>query len=584
MAIIFRSGATRLRAVFLASTVLLLPTLASAAEGAWKHRTHVIWDSEAQLLIRKNLRVWDPHPELDLDFLWEQPRSLAPDPSDIVTGTGKLTWYVKGAASYSRQTIHSEYRGDMKNGRPEDMGSLVMRSGLSYEGSWKDGAMDGHGVIRFENGDHYEGDFAGNRMHGHGRYAAADGSVYVGDFRDGVRQGAGILTLADGLSYRTSWTAGLEVRREPIAPDADNPDGATALRLAQAAPGLSLRILVDRAKNEQFLKEDQQYKYYVYEGENAPGLLNVQLSSKRIMGVWKGDDTITTQVDLDSDEQFAPVFLAAEVANDSAQTARIVNAYLAVEKSASDLQPYLQMNAKPLDCEVGTYDPTWTFQNWGWGAVQNPKLIYTFGNKAARTSEFDLTMSTFDKKTSTVTVEEALRSAGVNISGIRRDNFTCSSVSRVPACLAELEKSGIFGNLAGRVFAEANHVLTNVAGRIEYNWKGSDGGANSRVSPFSVNISLLRFKVGAGPECGAPSAIDRNLKLIELPLDRDNYRIPVDWRDQLAPRQNKRFALSLVSQKSSHHLFRLVLELADGRALTSPKVDLTYFKPRPPEN
>ena len=40
------------------------------------------------------------------------------------------------------------------------------------------------------------------------------------------------------------------------------------------------------------------------------------------------------------------------------------------------------------------------------------------------------------------------------------------------------------------------------------------------------------------------------------------------------------FALNFVAEKSSHHLFQFVFELADGTVASSPTVDLLYFTPR----
>jgi hypothetical protein len=56
--------------------------------------------------------------------------------------------------------------------------------------------------------------------------------------------------------------------------------------------------------------------------------------------------------------------------------------------------------------------------------------------------------------------------------------------------------------------------------------------------------------------------------------------MPLPYKGNLAPQQNKRFALSLIADKSSGHKFKVVLELADGTQVASPDIDLIYFLPR----
>jgi hypothetical protein len=76
--------------------------------------------------------------------------------------------------------------------------------------------------------------------------------------------------------------------------------------------------------------------------------------------------------------------------------------------------------------------------------------------------------------------------------------------------------------------------------------------------------------------------VDRDEKPVELSLDRKNYRIPLSWRTQIVSGERSRFALSLSAQKASHHLLRLNLVLADGHAVSSRPMDISYFKPRMP--
>src|SRR5262245_32971333 len=117
-------------------------TQISNATGAWKEKTQIVWSKETRTLVRKNFKVWDPHPELDLEFLWEPRTAVSLDQSDIyANGPGTLTWHKKGAASYDRRFTYSVFKGVLKNGRAGGLGVLAVRTGRNYTGQWLDGLM-----------------------------------------------------------------------------------------------------------------------------------------------------------------------------------------------------------------------------------------------------------------------------------------------------------------------------------------------------------------------------------------------------------------------------------------------------------
>jgi hypothetical protein len=146
--------------------------------------------------------------------------------------------------------------------------------------------------------------------------------------------------------------------------------------------------------------------------------------------------------------------------------------------------------------------------------------------------------------------------------------------------MQDLAQAGLFGRLADKIFLDQRFVLTRVSGKIDYAWTDSYGRSHRRSSPFSVDIPLLEFKTGIGGECGAGGPVERGYKTVKLSLDRKNYRIPLPFSGSLGPKQNRRLSLALVADKSSQHFFKVVLQLADGSTVSSPKVDLLYFMPR----
>jgi hypothetical protein len=511
-----------------------------------------------------------------------------------IDGEGKLTWLPQGAADDDTKDFYSQYAGEMKDGRPNGSGSLSLHSGTTYTGSWRDGLMDGRGVLKLENGDDYEGDFTAGQMNGQGRYGSTDGTVYVGGFKNGLRDGTGTLTLADGTEYRTTWRDGNETGREAIASSDPVKPAAPA---PQATPGgrpassLSLRLLVDRKKVQDVLHEDASFQDYVtYDATNMPGSLKVEPAAKEITGVWKGNEIIQERptavalLDFQMVDQFPPVFLLAEITNQGNQTTRIKRAYLDIEQSATDLEPFLEiMGGNQTFCQDtsnndGHFDATVAFTNFGWGPVRNAQLIYSFNNTtSAQMPQFTAKVGTFDK-TANTSVTDGLRKLGLDVDKVSKTKFACKSESEVPACLDHVKATGILGTLADRVFNVGYQVRTKMVGHIDYDWVDSDGKDNNRSSPVAIDIPLFFFGT-IGPECGGPAPVD-HLPTVRLALDRKAYRIPVEWSGDLAQGDNRRLGLSLIAPKSSQHTFRLVLELADGTTLASQQVNLTYFKPR----
>jgi hypothetical protein len=573
---------------FIAAAISTSPSQPFALEGtsgAWQTKAQLVWDESEQKLVRRTFRVWDPHPELGLEFSWEQQSGPATDAAGIIAGSGTLTWRAKGSASYDRKSVHSEYQGEMRDGRPHGSGRLATQTGLSYDGGWKDGLMHGRGSIKFPNGDEYEGEFAAGAPHGTGRYAAADGSIFGGGFRDGRRDGDGTLTLANGVSYRSLWANGTETAQSLAARDAElaqSRNRGTEHLMAQATSRVTLTAYIDRKKNGDFKKQDESFTSFVYDQDNAPGVVNIRLAAKEIMDLWKGSAVIKRVEELYEPGQFAPVFMVIDMSNEGAQAAQIVRGYLDVEQSVTDLQPFLNIKSD-YDGRCGgsdKYDPNYQFINSGWGGVQNAKVTYSFGRAPSPAASFVQDIGSFDEAKS-ASVEDGLQKSGVNVQRLRTGEFKCPSLARVPACTTQLQRSGLLGKVADTVFAKNLNVLTRVSGQIDYGWTDSSGALRQRQSPIFLEIPLLEFKIPDAAECGAPGPVERDLKPLQLSLDRKNYRIALDYSGNLAPRQNRRFGLTLSAQKSSQHLFKITLELADGRTVSTPKFDLLYFKLRP---
>ena len=571
--------------LILVLTALLSVASASAAEraatdtaGQWKERSQLVWDKSQRAMVRRTFVAWDPYPQLDLDFLWRGTDKTA-NHAGIISGDGQLVWLAKGAASYDRKAVFSDYEGEVRNGRPDGSGRMRLSSGQMYDGQWQDGQMSGKGTLRFANGDEYSGGFVANLPDGMGRYAAVEGTVFEGHFSRGTREGSGVLTLPDGRTFRTLWRNGEEVERTPLVPEAQ--------QMAQAGAGeVAINVYIDQKLNRDFKSADQDMPSYAYAADNSSGEVRIQLNSTEITNLWKGDGTIhadsenwTPDLFIDPG-QFAPLFLVVEIANEGGRTAQVDSVYFDLAESKSDLEPYVVVwGPGSMEGAAQAFFPQFTLKNYGWGAVNNARLIYAFGDKSGpvtRTAALDIGSFDQDKDT---TVLAGLKDMGVDVDKLQQDKFKCLS-SDERECLTYWINSGILGEVGKATFIRGQYVFTRIWGKLEYDWTDVSGASNHRVSPVSIDIPLIY--IGLQAEMGAPYPVERGFRTIKLPLDKKNLRIPVNYRAKVAPGETRRFALNFVADRSSHHRFRFVFDLADGSTVQSQTIDLSYFIPRVP--
>ncbi len=364
------------------------------------------------------------------------------------------------------------------------------------------------------------------------------------------------------------------------ASPAANGQGRAPSSDSQAQIGIS----IDARRNQAFIKEDDGELSFVYSATRNGDVLLVQPASKDLMAIWKEGALINPSLDIESKGQFAPAFLVADIRNDTASPLTVTNAYLDVSESRTDYQPYLSgpgQSACDSGSGEGSYSPTIGIANYGWGPVLRPKFTYTFNAGRVQSKPFVTLAPTFDKSLE-ASFEGALKQAGANVAAMKRNNFACASRSNVPACFARLKQSHVLGDLGNSMYVEpdGDTIYSEVKGSIDYTWTEDKGRTNNSKGSFSVTVPLGRFAVGGGAECGGSGPMDRTEHPIVLPLDRQHYRIPLNWHARMLSRQEQKFALSLASLKSSHHQLKVVLQLSDGRTISSPVIDLTYFIPR----
>src|SRR6185436_20018028 len=78
-----------------------------ASAGAWREKVRLVWDETTHASARRPVRVFDPHPELDLDFQWEPYAGAGTDARGTVYGPGRLTWRQRGSAAWDGAAITS---------------------------------------------------------------------------------------------------------------------------------------------------------------------------------------------------------------------------------------------------------------------------------------------------------------------------------------------------------------------------------------------------------------------------------------------------------------------------------------------
>jgi hypothetical protein len=73
------------------------------ASGAWAERVQILYQADTRSVLRRTVRVWDFHPEKNLDFVWEPAAGQSPDRTiaedGTINGKGRLGWRVSGSVS-----------------------------------------------------------------------------------------------------------------------------------------------------------------------------------------------------------------------------------------------------------------------------------------------------------------------------------------------------------------------------------------------------------------------------------------------------------------------------------------------------
>ena len=115
-------------------------------------------------------------------------------------------WVWKG---FGENGTHPKYQGDVKNGKPNGLGSLTYPDGSKYVGEYKDGKLNGQGTSTWSDGRKYVGEYRDGERTGQGTHTFGkgdfEGDKYEGEYKDGIPNGQGTYTSSNGEKYEGEW-------------------------------------------------------------------------------------------------------------------------------------------------------------------------------------------------------------------------------------------------------------------------------------------------------------------------------------------------------------------------------------------
>ncbi|WP_319824701.1 hypothetical protein [Thalassovita sp.] len=582
-----------LKALFAAGvTGALLLAQGVAAENTQvvQEKLHVIYDPVSREVVRRTVRVVDPHPEMGLEFTWEPAAGNWPGvtPEGFATGPGKLVWRAPGTANYDPRSVHHSYDGNLRDGRFDGQGRLSYRDGAFYKGTWVAGVLQGRGEHLDAAGNRYEGAFVDGKAQGQGIYRAAAGWVYEGGFTGGMRDGTGHVTEPGGLQYDVVMDAGAEVSSTKPAVFADSLLGGLLPAQSGGDAGKTdWSVLVDpRISADQVIG----YTHYAQNGE-----VLILPADERWREAWNGGPEIWDHF------QYAAITEGAGLKERAHTQFRLTTAdggrvkldklALAVEYSLPHLRPVLSFR-EHVGC-VG-FRPSFNFENYGWGKVENASMRVGFRNPESFEWEdrltappqfgwYDVPVGDFDEGID-VYVRNALIETGIDVTALESRRLLCPTRDMLGACRAQFISELRLGGMVSQD-ADWGALQTDLIGELSYDWIDALGERHHETQLFNTRINLGVIEVPGGlAECGdggafslqAPQYID-----VDLPYEGQSYRIDIPFRGN--PNISSLLSgLKFHAERSSMHLMQMEASFADGSVRKSAPVRLFYLNMRQP--
>ena len=110
---------------------------------------------------------------------------------------------------FGEKDTHPKYQGQVKDGKPNGLGSLTYPDGSKYVGEYKDGKKHGQGTSTWSDGRKYVGEYKDGIPNGQGTHTFGkgdfEGDKYEGEYKDGIPNGQGTYTSSNGEKYEEEW-------------------------------------------------------------------------------------------------------------------------------------------------------------------------------------------------------------------------------------------------------------------------------------------------------------------------------------------------------------------------------------------
>jgi len=559
---------------------LAFPSIGAEPQGAWSERVQVLYQPLTKSVVRTRLRVWDPEPSRNLDFVWEPDRDAVLGADGTINGSGTLTWRVRGSASYDPRTIYSTYTGAMKNGRPEGKGRLVLRSGEVLEGRFLAGVLNGKGLRIDAAGNRYEGSFVDGLPQGDGRFASISGEIYTGPFVAGKKHGIGETRAAGGTTYRSYWTMGEERDRPRIIADATL-GGVLKAQSGGDAGKVEISVAVDARMTTKAEEEGGvAYQHMVRDDDIA-----IFPADEELNALWNGTAEVTvggTSALQNRDWEYVPAFVAVEVGTTDGSKAKIDKLELQVAGTEAYRKPMLSIS-QHLGCVA--FRPSFSITNEGWGAVKNMAMTLQFSGEeagGAASRAFTRAVGDFDEGVD-VAIEDIFREAGVDTAKLESKRYSCPSMDAMNVCRAQVFNDVGFGEIADYVWGE-DKLFVTARGTLDYDWADDSGQVHKASEPFSAPISVAFIETQGEAECGdgfggSPEA--GRYQDVRFPVGKTDYSIPMPLRgnrnisDYVA-----RLKLQADPNMSAFTRFTVAASFADGSVKKSKPVSFFFMRPR----
>ena len=150
------------------------------------------------------------------------------------------------------------YVGDVRDGKPNGVGSMAYPDGQHYFGDFRDGLRHGHAIVGFADGRTFVGEYRDDKRNGHGYLVMATSDRFEGEYRDGEKNGQGTSYVNGKVEYSGLWTNG-QANGMPVK----------ATLVAQPPPKISAIVQAPAGQTpEAFL--DSLYATFRHGGKDVP--------------------------------------------------------------------------------------------------------------------------------------------------------------------------------------------------------------------------------------------------------------------------------------------------------------------------